>query len=376
MEFRSKMRVVVSSIVPSPYQRDLFYALSRRPEIDLQIYYLESGCADSPWTQKPLQPYETVLPGFHLAWGLSRFHFNWHLPDLHDADVVILNGYQSLICQIVLRAYANRVPCIFWGEKMVGTSQGMKGRLQKIFAQALNQCRAIAAIGSHAQQDYQQRFPHHLVFNIPYYCDLSAFQFTAQRPRDPITILFCGQMIERKGVDLLLQAFDRLIRAGIQARLLLVGREADLPEMLRSLPTETQQFIHYAGFHDPEYLPQFFEQADLFVLPSRYDGWGVVVNQALGAGLPIICSDAVGASVDLVEPGINGAIVPAGDAIALFQSLSFYTTSPEMLQKASQASRKKAMNWTPEMGAEKWVQAFLQMQRSQQNNVALKISTD
>lgn len=350
--------IVVYSIVPSPYQRDLFYALSQHPEINLQVYYLEAGCADSPWSKKTLQPYEKVLPGFFLAWGLSRFHINWHLPNLRSVDVVILNGYQNLTAQLLLRLRSSRVPCIFWGEKIVASSSGVKGKLQTIFAQALNRCSAIVAIGSCAQQDYQQRFPYHLIFNIPYYCSLSEFQATVQRPRYPITILFCGQMIERKGVDLLLQAFDRLIQAGMNARLLLVGREAELPEMLRSISTQTQQQIEYAGFHDPEYLPQFFNQADIFVLPSRYDGWGVVVNQALGAGLPVICSDAVGAALDLVEPEVNGAIVSAGDVDALYAALARYVSDPEAITAASQASLAKAADWTPELGAKRWIEVF------------------
>jgi glycosyltransferase involved in cell wall biosynthesis len=352
------LNIVFYSIVPSPYQRNLFYALSQHPEINLQVYYLESGCADSPWSRKALQPYEKVLPGLFLAWGLSRFHLNWHLPNLQGVDVVILNGYQNLTSQLLLWFYTGRVPCVFWGEKIVAASGGIKGKLQKILAQALKRCRAIVAIGSLAKQDYQHRFPHHSIFNIPYYCNLSDFQATVQRPRDPVTILFCGQMIERKGVDLLLQAFDRLLQTGVKARLLLVGREAELPEMLRSLSPQAKQHIEYAGFHDPEYLPQFFEQADLFVLPSRYDGWGVVVNQALGAGLPIICSDAVGAAADLVEPGVNGAIVPAGDVDALYTALAKYVCDSEAIATASQASLTKAMNWTPEVGAKRWIEVF------------------
>jgi glycosyltransferase involved in cell wall biosynthesis len=99
---------------------------------------------------------------------------------------------------------------------------------------------------------------------------------------------------------LLLQAFDRLIQAGINARLLLVGREAELPEMMRSTSPQTQQKIEYADF-TTRISTSIFQSSDIFVLPSRYDGWGVVVNQALGAGLPIICSDAVGAAPDLVS---------------------------------------------------------------------------
>ncbi|MBD1849836.1 glycosyltransferase family 4 protein [Cyanobacteria bacterium FACHB-502] len=352
------LKVVFYSIIPSPYQRDLFHALSQRPEINLQVYYLEAEVADSPWSRKALQAYEKVLPGFFLSWGASRFHFNWHLPNSRDADVVVLNGYQNFTAQFLLWFYANRVPCLFWGEKIVANSGGIKGRLQTFLVEGLKRCRAIVAIGSRAQQDYQQRFSKHPIFNIPYYCNLSDFKSTVQRPRYPVTVFFCGQMIKRKGVDLLLQAFDRLIQAGAEARLLLVGREAELPEMLQSISAEAQQHITYAGFHDPEYLPQFFEQADIFVLPSRYDGWGVVVNQALGAGLPIICSDAVGAASDLVEAGVNGAIVPAGNADALYAALMHYVFHPDKIAAASQTSIAKATAWTPEVGAKRWVEVL------------------
>ena len=353
------LNIVVYSIVPSPYQRDLFFALSRCPEIQLKVYYLEPSSPDSPWDQKPLQPYEQILPGLFLSWGLSRFHLNWHLPQLKDADAVILNGYQSLTAQLILRLWSARVPCLFWGETMVATSEGIKGVLQKQLAAGLHRCRGIVAIGSRATQAYRQQFPHQTVFDIPYYCDLSPFSVDVPlRPRQPITILFCGQMIERKGVDLLLQAFDRLIQIGLKARLLLVGRKAELPQMMQSLSTAAQQQIDYAGFQAPEDLPQFFRQADLFVLPSRYDGWGVVVNQAVGAGLPIICSDAVGSAQDLVEPGVNGAIFPAGDAEALFQALAHYLENPQALQSASQASQLKAEEWSPQAGSERWLKVF------------------
>ncbi len=353
------IKVAIYSIVPSPYQRDLFHELSRLPQVSIKVFYLEPASPDSPWPEKQLQPYEQILPGGCLAWGQSRFHINWHSPTLAATDVVILNGYQNLTSQLILHYWAKRVPCVFWGEKIVAASSGFKGILQRQLMQGLDKCRAIAAIGSRAKVDYQQRFPEQLILNIPYYCDLSQFSFNPPvRPRQPITILCCGQMIPRKGVDLLLEAFQRLIEAGFKVRLLLVGREADLPQMLSQISDQAKQQIEYAGFQPPDQLPQFFRQADLFVLPSRYDGWGVVVNQALGAGLPIVCSDAVGAAVDLIEPGVNGWIVPAGDAEALYQALLNYLLTPQQLQTASQASLRQAANWLPEAGAKRWLEVL------------------
>ncbi len=351
--------VVCYSVVPSPYQRDLFYELSNRSEVDLKVFYLEPSHPDNPWPEKPLQPYEQVLPGAYLSWGASRFHYNWHWPRLQQTDAVVFNGYQNLIAQQILQTQAENIPCIFWGEKMVANSTGIKGQLQQFLAQGLNRCRAIAAIGSKAEQDYQQRFPGKPVFNIPYYCDLSRFsQNRPPRPRPVPTILCCGQMIQRKGIDLLLQAFTQVIQSGLNARLLLVGREADLPQMMQPLPEAVKQQIEFAGFQAPDNLPHFFQQADIFVLPSRYDGWGVVVNQALGAGLPIVCSDAVGAAHDLVEPGVNGCIVPRGDADAITQALIQYLKEPEQLRAASLASLEKSKQWLPPVGAQRWIEVF------------------
>lgn len=351
-----RTKIVFYSVVPSPYQRDLFYKLSCLPEIDLSVFYLEAAVSDSPWPEAPLQPYEQVMSGYCLIWGSARFHINWHLPQLATADIVVINGYQNLVAQLILHTHAKSVPCLFWGETMVARSGGIKGKLQKLLAKGLDNCAGIVAIGSKAAQDYSQKFPDQPIFNIPYHCNLDALgQALPDRPREPVTLLFCGQMIARKGVDLLLHAFDRLIQQGYSARLLLVGREADLPSMLKPLSKNARDLITYAGFQAPENLPSFFSQADIFILPSRYDGWGVVVNQALGAGLPIICSDAVGAAHDLVEPGVNGSIFPAGDTETLFQSLKGYLNNLESIRSASQASYAKSEQWSLAKGAKRWL---------------------
>ncbi|MEO6786516.1 MAG: glycosyltransferase family 4 protein, partial [Chthoniobacteraceae bacterium] len=175
--------------------------------------------------------------------------------------------------------------------------------------------------------------------------------------REPgtVTFFFYEQMIARKGLDHLLAAFATLPE---NARLLLVGREAELPQMLAKLPDPVRTRVRYSGFQPPEALPQFFAQADVFVLPSRYDGWGVVVNQALGAGLPILVSDQVGAGYDLVREGQNGFVLPVGDVGALASSMQRYVADPSLREAHGTASRKIAADWTPECGAERWVRTL------------------
>src|SRR3954468_20507776 len=149
---------------------------------------------------------------------------------------------------------------------------GAKRLIQQRLASPIARAAGIVAIGGAAERDYRSRFPSLRHFCIPYHCDLAPF-LAARRDADarPLTFLFCGQMIERKGVDILLRAFDRLIVNGMDARLLLVGREAELPEFINLLSPATKSKFEYAGFQAPESLPDYFARSDVFVLPSRHD---------------------------------------------------------------------------------------------------------
>ncbi len=351
------IKVAFVSVVPSPYQRDLFAALAARPEVSLRVAYMEKAAPDSPWPEKPLAPYESYLRGFWFRVRHARVHMNWGLPKPRDFDVLVCNTLMSLTGQWLMRGKLRSSRWMFWGEK-----PGPRSRKHDMLAAPLQKAAGIAAIGTWAEREYAARFPGVPVFNIPYHCELRAFADTPRTQREPgtVTFLFCGQMIARKGLDHLLTAFATLPE---NARLLLVGREAELPQMLAALPEPVRTRVRYAGFQAPDALPQFFAQADVFILPSRYDGWGVVVNQALGAGLPVIASDHVGAAHDLVVPGENGFHFAAGDATALGEMMRRFTDNPALCETMGAASRARAADWTPERGAERWVRALEAVRR-------------
>ncbi|WP_263810424.1 glycosyltransferase family 4 protein [Salinibacter pepae] len=349
----------VLSVVPSPYQRDLFAALAARPEVDLEVYYQEDAVPESPWPAYELAPYESVLSGFWLGSGPRRLYINWNLPNFRAFDVVILNtSYLSLATQWLMRAGLGETPWVVWAERLRAQDSKIKRAAQRLLTAPFGGASAIAAIGTLARRQYQQRFPDQRVVNIPYHCDLSAYRRVAGQSSsgEGVTFLFCGQMIHRKGVDLLLRAFESLVADGLDVRLVLVGREAELPEMMGDVGTAARGRIAFEGFQDPEDLPRYFGQADVFVLPSRHDGWGVVVNEALGAGLPLICSKAVGAAHDLVRPGENGVVVSPGEEEPLRKAMMRIARDDALRQSWRRTSREDAAHWTPSEGAKKWTE--------------------
>ena len=355
-----KYRVAFLSVVASPYQRDIFAALARRDDVDLRVDYLEAAAPDSPWPEKLLPEYSRILRGFWFPIGSARCHVNLPLPDFRDRDLVVLNTMMSVTAQWLMRIGLRGKPWLFWGERLADRAPSRRDALHNRLTAPLHRAAAIVGIGSLAQRQYAARFPEPRHFCIPYYCELAPFLSAPRPARDPAetVFLFCGQMIARKGLDHLLAAFATLAGRHPRVRLLLAGREADLPALLAPLPETVRARIEYAGFQPPEELPRHFARADVFILPSRYDGWGVVVNQAIGAGLPVICSDAVGAGHDLVEPEVNGLRFPAGDVPALTACMERFAGNPALAAQWGAASRARADAWTPDRGAAKWVDVF------------------
>src|SRR5262249_3117283 len=123
------------------------------------------------------------------------------------------------------------------------------------------------------------------------------------------------------------------------------------------IPAKLSNRIYFLGFKQPAELPLIFAAADIFVLPSRHDGWGVVVNEALGAGLPMIVSDRVGAC-DLVEDGAKGLITCAGDVEELADALLQLGLSQEMRRSFAAASTERATKWDLDEGVRRWIELY------------------
>jgi glycosyltransferase involved in cell wall biosynthesis len=349
-----RYRVLFITILPSPYQRDLFGALASRNDVDLKVCYMKATSFDSPWPKKPLRAFERIMPRLAVSLGII-----WDLPEFHESDIVVMSTYASVTGQWLMRRRLRKKRWLFWGERLHNRS-GLMRLVQNGLAAPLGRASGIVGIGRAAEKDYRRRFPNLPHYCIPYHCELSAFLALqkSHKANQALTFFFCGQMILRKGVDLLLRAFDRLVAKGFNVRLLLVGREADLPNFMKIVSPAARMRIDYEGFQPPEQLPEYFSRADVFVMPSRHDGWGVVINQALAAGLPIITSDAVGAGLDLVENRINGIRVAAADVDALYTAMETFALNPDLASKWGARSREIVADLTPEAGADKWVRVF------------------
>lgn len=133
---------------------------------------------------------------------------------------------------------------------------------------------------------------------------------------EPKMILTVGQFIHRKGFDTLINVAKKL---SDDVGVYFVG---GVPTKEYLELANGHKNIHFIGFISPEELKHYYRSADIFVLPTREDIWGLVVNEAMANALPVVTTDRCGAGLELVENGLNGYIVPVDDESELQKSLN------------------------------------------------------
>jgi glycosyltransferase involved in cell wall biosynthesis len=167
-------------------------------------------------------------------------------------------------------------------------------------------------------------------------------------PVEAKLVAFCGYLIERKRLDLLVAAIGRLAEK-TRPTLVVIGT-GPLRETISLLARKLGVDARFVGFQNTVGLAQLYQSVDVLVLPSDDDPWGLVVNEAMAAGLPVIVSDACGCAEDLVVPNVNGFVFRSGDVDQLSQCLRQALSSD--LPAMGLESRRIIKQWTPAHSAQ------------------------
>jgi glycosyltransferase involved in cell wall biosynthesis len=163
-------------------------------------------------------------------------------------------------------------------------------------------------------------------------------------------IVYSGRLADVKRVDLLVDAFATVAGDRPDWDLLVVG-DGPLREALAGrIPPALRGRVTWTGFlDDQETISALYKSCDVLVLPSEYEPWAVVINEAAAAGLAIVASDVVGAAAELVRDGVNGRTFPAGDGAALTAALRDVTapdvTAPDRADAMKAASAAVLADW-------------------------------
>ena len=308
------MKVFVLTDSPSPYQVELFNEIETRGECALEVGYLRSRDPERRWQSSAIRH-----NAIELGDGILRAR-----DSARHADLVVFNYYMHAdAARLISDRAAARGPWCFWGERPGFRLTGWAGRLLRKWK--LSELHAVPApiwgIGQFAVDEYRREFGLRREYvNLPYFSDLQRFEHTARADRKERLFLFSGSLIPRKGVDLLAAAFARVAAELPNVRLRILG-DGELRQTLAQTMRPVGDRVEFVGFKDWDELPAEYARADVLCVPSRYDGWGLVVPEGLASGLPVIATDRMGAALEFLETGRNGWLIPAGDEDAIVNAM-------------------------------------------------------
>ena len=313
---------------------------------DFQTVMFERNAAFQRWLPwQELRSCEAVI-GFDTAsWLLAERAATIGRPFLLDQST----GH-PLSCQRLLSRLRREFP--EWAEDM-------RPRLPELLlaekAEHRRASRIVVASSFARRTLIENGVPDEKIVINPYGVDLGAF---SPEPRpDPsrlLRFLFLGSLGTGKGVPLLLKAWSSIETNN--AELWLAGPLSERHKRL--IPP--LQGLRIIGKVPHRQLPGLLCLCDVLVLPSYFEGFGLVLLEALAAGMPIIATDATGAP-DLITDGVEGYVIGVGDCEALRDKLLHFISSPSDLARMSPAARRCAERYPWEAYGDRWTDILRQV---------------
>lgn len=276
---------------------------------------------------------------------------------------------QSLLCGIPAVAAKKflKIPFVVWGQ---GSDIYLPGRFTRMTSKPILQnADAVLALTEDMKQKMREICDRDISV-VPNGIDLERFKISSggKKEGNAKTIIFVGRLHPVKGVQYLIEAMAIVHQQMPDVKLVIVGdgmERARLEEFAEKL--NLNGCIQFAGQVPQESIPRFMHQADVFVLSSLSESFGIVNLEAMAAGLPIVATN-VGGIPDIVEEGVNGYLVNAKNPDEIAERVLIFLQNDEMREEISANNREKAEMFT-------WSRVAEKVEKEYQKAIALSMET-
>lgn len=375
------LRILLVGAHPVQYASPIFRLLARDPRVEIQVAYCDMQGVESevdpgfgvevkwdiplidgyPWAHLPnrsLTQHEGTFFGL-LNPGV------WRLISRGNFDaVVLLTGYVCATFWIAMAAAKWKGTLVLFGtdanELVPRDAKRWKLWLKRLLWPRLFRLADIVLIVSTGGAALMRSLgiPNDRIALVPFcvdnnwwleksdQVDRAAVRARWNLPDDAFVVLFCAKLQPWKRPQDLLRAFASL--AGSNVFLVFAGDGA-LRSALESeaLSLGIAERVRFLGFVNQSGLPETYTASDILVLPSEYEPFGLVVNEAMLCRCPVIVSNRVGARFDLVREGETGYVFPCGDVRALAATLQDAVSDRARLRRMGESARERMASWSP-----------------------------
>lgn len=324
---------------------ELWRALGAREDARFALFCFDDRHADRAWPHST--PPGVLIPGVRLGIWNARARLE-HMLRSQGPSVVILSApysdWRTQMAASVLKSLG--IPFVFLNEAPALFSTPLRrfvraALLQRILKRACGVVGMTHLTARRYRDDHGFKGP---VAAVPYSRDLTPFLslplIEASTDARPVRFLVLGQLIPRKSVDTAIQAVRSLEGSW---RLDIVGDGPLRASLERSVPESLRDRIRFHGFVDYGRIPEVLESSDVLVFPTLWDGFGMVLVEALAAGRPVISSDRAMAGLEYIRDGVNGWCYPAGNAQALAECMRTLVRDVSRLPGLSSSARASVL---------------------------------
>jgi glycosyltransferase involved in cell wall biosynthesis len=364
---------------PIQYFSPLYAYLNRDPTLEVTALYCSDvslrGATDEgfkqavTWDVDLLSGYRYVFLGSQATRRVPGGFWSLICPQLWSEirsgryDAVWLHGYNYAASLLAFVAARTRgLPVLMRSETHLGVhpTRWRRRLRDRVLAIAYRFVDGFLAIGSANRAYYRSLgVADDRIFDVPYTVDndrfiagavLTAGQRVAIResyglPVAGAVVLYASKFMRRKRPDDVVRAMAQLRDRGVVATLFMVGA-GEMEQELRDLAARFRlDNVVFSGFLNQAALPGVYGVSDVFVLPADNEPWGLVVNEVMCAGIPVIISDEVGCVVDLVKDGVNGYHIKAGDVASLAMAIERVLADEPRMKRMGAASRAIIGRW-------------------------------
>ena len=343
---------------PIQYFAPLYQRITEScPEVELTVLYLSDfslrGAKDPGFKQSVvwdidlMKGYQSRFVGQNYTNCAPGGFWSLATPDVWGAirnggfDLLWLHGYAHAAFLIAIAA-----------AKTCGTALALRGDSQLLLNRpGVRRCIRNAvinklfglfdwflAVGTRNSDYYIcMGVPTRKILKLPYSIDNDRFKAPGRRTRGgPVVVLFAAKLIARKDPHTFVDAARILQERGVPVVMLMAG-SGELETELRERASGLKN-LEFLGFVNQSGMPDLMRRSDIFVATSDWEPWGLVINEAMAAGMAIITSDETGCAIDLVHEEVNGYRVNHGDARTIADRIELLAGDPEKLESCSRES--------------------------------------
>lgn len=364
-----KRRLVILTEIISPYRIPLFNCLAQDAGVDLHVIFLsENDPGLRQWRvyKEEIRFSHEVLPSWRRRVGKFNVLLNggvMHALQQATPQAILCGGYSYVASwQALVWARFRSVPFLLWSESNLYDARRGHALVEMLKAEFLNNCDGFVVPGQAAKEYLSaHNIRSDRIFTAPNAIDNDLFCSLAEAARQDATaarrdldlpsryILFVGRLVQEKGVFELLHAYatlDQSLRR--QIGLVFVGDGPCRAELQKQASAVTDGAIRFPGFAHREQLPAYYALAELFVLPTYTDTWGLVVNEAMACALPVIVSRVAGCASDLIRQHWNGLLIEPKNISSLNSAMANLATRADLCASMGTHAREHIAQYSPE----------------------------